>query len=141
AIDLATEVIAGLAEIAEANRLVVDLVKRGDDRVHGVVDRPPLAFLELGQGRVPENAALDVIHDVESGADDVVVEAKRIAAGDRHAGVAKGGDDPVLAIDGVRGGEQLPRRLPPQHVALLAGGQAKGRVRLPAAELLDRKRS
>ena len=47
----------------------------------------------------------------------------------------------VLAVDRVRRGQELPGRLLPQHVALAAGEEKKGRVRLPALELAHRERS
>ena len=42
-----------------------------------------------------------------------------------------------VALDGVRRGQQLARRLAAKRVALAARGKAVGGVRLPAAELLD----
>ena len=61
-------------------------------------------------------------------------------ARDGHGGPGQRADHAVLAIDRVRGWQQLARRLAAQHVRLSAGGELVGRVRLAALELLDFER-
>ena len=52
---------------------------------------------------VPEDAAFDVVHHVEPGADDRIVGAQRISAWHRHVSVpAERRDDLVFAIDCMR---------------------------------------
>jgi hypothetical protein len=50
-------------------------------------------------------------------------------------------DDAMLAIDGVRRGQQLARGLAAHHVALAGRGEAERGIRLAAAKLLDRHRA
>ena len=143
AVDLARDVIAGPAEIAETERCVIDAMQARDDVVERVVDaRARSARREPGKRRLPEHAALDVIHDVEGGADDALVEAQRVRARHRHIGLGERGDDAVLAIDRVRRRQQLARRLAAQHEApSVRRRQQEGRVGLAALELLDGRRA
>jgi len=50
-------------------------------------------------------------------------------------------DDAELALDRVRRGQQLARRLAAQRIVPSRRGDAVGRVRLSAAELLDLERA
>ena len=61
--------------------------------------------LHAGHAGIPEDAALDVVHDVEHRPDDRIVLAQGIAPGDRHVGLGQGADDLILPIDGVRRGQ------------------------------------
>ena len=135
AVDLPAEVIAGLAVVAEADRCVVHRVQARQHVVHRVVDGRPLDGTDTGQLRVREHAAVHAVHHVERGADDAVVLAQRVGARHRHRGAAQRGDHAVLAVDGVGGGQQLARRLAPQHELATAGGEVIRRIGLPAAKL------
>src|SRR5438309_11733226 len=46
----------------------------------------------------------------------------------------------MLAVDGVRGGQELARRLAPEHVLAVAGPEVIRGIRLPALELAHRHR-
>src|SRR6185437_108558 len=71
----------------------------------------------------------------ELGADDAVVSAVQHRLGDWKALRMEGSDDAVLAIHGVCRGQQLSRRLPPQHLAAQRGFDQIGRIGLTALEL------
>ncbi len=141
ATDGALEIIARLAVIPEARRLMVDGVQLGECGVGCVIDRAALIGAEIGQIRVPEDPACNEIHDVERRADDAVIlaQAKHVRRGE--ALFAQRLHHPVFAIHRVRGRQQLSRRLAAQHVLRPRGGELVGGVRLPALELLDRQRS
>ena len=86
--------------------LISGRVSKGkrEHAVHLVIDGA--AFLvgrDLRQGRVPENAAFEVFHDVEHGADNAVVVAQGVGLGDRHIGIGQSADDAKFAVDRVRG--------------------------------------
>ena len=91
--------------------------------------------------RFPEHAAVDETHHVEGGAGHALVGAKAERLGHRKALRIKRADHAVLAVDRVRGRQQLARRLAPQHIAPRRRLQQIGRVRLPALELLQRQRA
>ena len=82
--DLALEVAARLAAVGQARGRDIDLVPGGDDAVDLVVDRAALGAAHAGQRRVPQHAALDDRHDVESAADHSFV----LATG-RHNGAMR----------------------------------------------------
>ena len=79
----------------------------------------------------------NVIHDVERGTDHLGIFAQQASGGHRHVGAAQGADHLVLALDHMRGRQQLARRLLAQHIALLANAQQEGRVGLPTLKLLN----
>lgn len=139
--DLAGKVIAGLAIGFQPDGLVVDLVQGGDGAVHGIEDAGPFIAAHARQALVPEDAALDAVHDVEGGADDAVVLAQAIAACHRNIGLCQRGDHAVFAVNRMGRWQQLAGRLASQHVFLRRGDQHEGRVRLAALELPDRQRA
>ena len=143
AIDLALEVVSRLAEALQPDRLVVDAVQRRDHAVHLVVDGGALARRHPRQRLLPEHAARDELHDVEREPDQPLVLAETVRARHGHAGAAERGDHAVLAVDGVRGGQELRgrRRLRAHHVAHLRRGEEERRVRLAALELGHRERA
>src|SRR5690606_5594620 len=98
-----------------------------------------LCFVRFRHDGLAEDAAFEVIHDVEGSADDAVVLAERIHARYGDARVFECLHDAVFAVDLVRAGEELPRGLLAHHIALAAArarrGQQEGGVRLAAFEL------
>ena len=52
-------------------------VQRRERLVHRIVDRAALGMRQAGQRRVPEDAALDIGHEIEHRADDALVLAQR----------------------------------------------------------------
>ena len=141
AVDLAGEIVAGLAVVGEAHSRIVDIVQGRQGVDLGLVDRPPLGRLIVGQSAVPKDAALDVLHDVEDRADDVLVHAKRIGLGHREVSLVQARDHLELAIHGMGAGQQLARRLAAQDVLLGRRDQLVGRVGLAALELADLQRA
>ena len=137
AADLPGEVVPRLAEVREADRAVVHGVQRGERADRGLVVASPRVPRQLGQRRVPEDAAVDEVHHVERRADDAGVVAVDVHGRDGEAGhAAERLLHPELAIHRVRGGEQRPGRLAPQHVAARGGLEPVGRIGLAAREPL-----
>ena len=116
AADLALEIIARLAVIAEPGRLRVDLVQLSDGRVHRVEIKGPVGVAHLRKIGLPEDPALDHRHHVEGGADHLLVHAQAVGAGDRETQGAERADHPIFAVDGMGARQQLAGRLPPEHV-------------------------
>ena len=121
ALELPREVAARPAEVLEAERLPVLLVEPRHDVVHRIVDRRALGRRAPGYERVDHDAALDPVHDVEDGADDVRVLAQQVGLRHGHVGAPKRRQDAVLAVHCVRRRQELAGRLAPKHV-LVAGG-------------------
>ena len=121
AADLALEIIAGLAVIAEPGGVGIDPVQLRDRRVHRVEISGPLGRGDFGKGGLPEDPPLDHLHHVEGGADHRLVEAQAERLGDREALRAQGGDHPIFAVDRVRAGQQFARRLAAQHIGARSG--------------------
>src|SRR5437588_12993925 len=101
-------------------------------RVHRVVDRRALGGLRIRHVRLPPAAALDVVHHIERRAGDggiVAVDDRRC---DRKALRMERADDTELAIDRMRGWEQLAWWLAAQHVAARGCLEKIGRIGLSA---------
>jgi hypothetical protein len=109
--------------------------------IHGVIDRCALGGLGIGHVRLPDDAAFDVIHDIERRAGDAEIIAVNERRGDREALGMQRADDAELAVDRVRGRQQLARRLSPQHVAARGRRQQVGGIGLPALELAHVQRT
>ena len=137
ALDLARHIIFAAAVVGQADRRRIERVQPRDGGVHGVVDGRALGRIGRRHLRLPEHAALDMGHDEERRADDAVVGAIEHRLGDREALGGKRADDAVLAVHGVRGGQQLARRFSPQHVAPQRRFHEISRVGLAALELAD----
>ncbi len=133
---LAGEIVAGPAEIAEADGRRIDHVQGGERRVHRVIDRRALLVGDLGDRRVPDDPAIDEFHHVEGGADDALVLAEDMHLRHGNGRAAERLHHAIFAVDGMGGLEELPRRLLAQHGAATRMAQHEGRVRLPAGELL-----
>jgi hypothetical protein len=141
AADLAGEIVARLAEVAEADGLRVDAVEPGERVAHGVEMGPARVAGDIGEGAVPDDPALDAVHHVEPGADDGLVGAQAPRPRNREAGGMERGDDPVFAVDRVGGFEQLPGRFAAEHIGPAGGHQLVGGIRLAAPELADLERA
>ena len=133
----AFEIVAGAAIVAEAHGFEVDLVQLGQGGVEVVVDGGALGGLKAGQRGVAEDAAFQIVHHIEGGADHLGVFTK--CTHDRDGDVAvERLHDAVLAVDLVGAGEQLARWLLAQDIEVaIAGGQQERRVGGPALKLLD----
>ena len=138
AVDLAAEVVAGLAIVGQADGGHVDLVQPRQRGVQVVVDGGALGRRHAGQAGVAEDAAFQEVHHVERRADDAVVLAQRPHRRHRKADAAQRLHHAELAVDLVRAGQQRAGRLLAQHPALRAGCQqirGIGRTALELAEL------
>jgi hypothetical protein len=76
-----------------------------------------------------------VAHHEERRAEHRVVLAQRDRLGDRHPGLAQRAHHAVLAVDLVRGRQELAGRLLAQHEPLAGALDQIGRIRLAAFEL------
>ena len=141
AIDLARKVVAGLAEIAEPDRLRIEGVQLRQRLDLAGEDPAPRLGRLARQRRIPEHAPLFHRHDVEGGADHGIVGAQRIGPGDRKALFAERGDDAEFAVDRMGRRQQFSERLAPHHIGTAGRIEPIGRVRLAALELQDGQRS
>ena len=116
ALDLPRDVIVAAAEVGKPERGGIKRMQPRQGRVHGVVDRGALGGLGRRHVRLPDDAAFDVIHEIERGSGNAGVVAVKHRRSDREALRVKRADHAELAVDGVRGRQQLARRLSPQHV-------------------------
>ncbi len=83
ALHLPCDVVARLAEGLEPDRTVIDRMQERDDAVLLVPDAGALGARHPGKRRVPEHASLDIVHDVERGADHALVLAQHLGSRDR----------------------------------------------------------
>ena len=141
AVDLACDVVLALAVIGKADLRRLVGVQLRERRIHRVVDRGALRRVGARHIRLPDHAALDAAHHVERRAGDALVGAIDDRLGDRESLGVQRADRLELAVDRMRGGEQLARRLAPQHVFARRRFQHVGRIRLAAAELLHGERA
>ena len=77
-----------------------------------------------------------MLHEIEHGADHIVVLAQGDSVRHRDVGVSQRVQHPVLAIHGMSGGQQLAGRLAAQHILPLARCQLESRVGLSSGEFL-----
>jgi hypothetical protein len=108
--------------------------------VHGVVDRRALARLCTRHVRLPDHATLDVGHEIERRAGDGRIVAIKHRRGHGKASCVERAGHAELAVDRVRGREQLARRLAPQHVAARGRLEKIGGIGLAALELAHAER-
>ena len=102
AANLTFEVIAGLAEVAEAGSVYIDAVQFGEHAIHVVIDRSAIGVVEFRQCRIPENSAFNIGHDVEHAADYMVVLTQVIGLRDRDVGIGECGNDAEFPVNGMR---------------------------------------
>src|SRR5262245_26687769 len=109
-------------------------------RVHGVVDRCAFGGLGIRHVRLPDDAALDVVHEIEGGTGDARVIAVEQRRGDWKFLRVQRADHAELAVDRMRGRKQLTRRLAAQHVAARGRLEQIGGIGLAALELAHAQR-
>jgi hypothetical protein len=110
-------------------------------RVHRVEHRRAFLSVRARHVRHPDHPAFDETHHVECGAGDALVGAIDDRLCDRKPLRMKRADRLELAVDRMRGRQELAGRLAPEHVFARRRLQHVGRVRLTALELLDAQRS
>ncbi len=135
AFDLARDVVVAAAEVAESERGRIERMQPRERGVHGVVDRRALSGLRVRHVRLPDDAALDVVHEIERRAGDAGIVAIKHRRGHGKASRIERAGHAELAVDRVRGRKQLARRLAPQHVAARRRLQKISGVGLAAFEL------
>ncbi len=141
ALDLPGDVVLAAAEVAEPDRRRLEGVQPRQRRVHRVVDRRALDRRRLRHVRFPEHAAAHMAHEIERRTGDALVGAVEQRRGDRKALRMQRADHAELAVDRVRGRQQLAGRLAAQHVAPARRLDQVGRVRLAALELAQAERA
>ena len=139
--DLPGKIIARLAEIAQPGGDRINHVQIGHRLVHGVEIGAAFGLGHAREGRIPDHPAVHTVHDVEPGADHVIVLAQAKGAGDGEALRKQRGDHLVFAVHRVSRGQQLARRLAAQHIILARRDELVGRIGLPTLELLDAQRA
>ena len=85
--------------------------------IHRIVDCRAVAGLRIGQMRLPDDMSGDVLHDVKRCADHARIGAIEERPRYRKILLMERADDAEFAVDGMRGRQQLARRLAAQHVA------------------------
>ena len=112
ALELALDVALVPAQVAEADRVGVDGVQRGQRVGHVVADGAPRRLVErrLGLGRVAQDVALDELHDVEGPLVDRLVGAQADGRGTGMPAGPSAVHEPVLAGHVVRGGQHVVQR-------------------------------
>ena len=137
AADLAFDEARRATVIGEANRSRVDAVQLGDGGVHRVEVGGAGGGGEAGEPCVPDDAAVDHVHDEKGGAEDALVLAQRVDARDGETGRAERGHDAMLALDGVGALEEGAGGFAAQDIGSARCVELVGRVRLAAGELAD----
>ena len=136
ALDLTPDIILAPAEIRQTERRRIQSMEPRERGIHRVIDRRALARLGIGYVRLPDHATVDMAHHIKRRADDAGLIAEEHRRGDGKALGMERADDPELAVDRMRGRQQLARRLAAQHEATRGRLQQIGGIRLPALELL-----
>ena len=140
-VDLPREIAPRLAEVGEAERLPILPVKPRQHVAHGLVDGRPFGGRASGQQRIHHDATRHPVHDIEDRTDHPRVVTEQPGLRHRHVRAAKRGQDAVFAVHGMRRRQKLARRLAPQHVFMVGGGETIRRVGLAALELAHRHRT
>ena len=138
--DLTREIVARLAVVGEPDLRRIEFMQIGERIGLGVEDGAALGRLHPGQFQIPQNPALDLVHDIEHRADHAIVRAQSIGPRDRIALLVERRGHRELPVHGMGRGQQHARRLPPQHIGRARRRQLIGRVRLAALELADGQR-
>src|SRR5690554_6669833 len=114
------------------------------DRVDGredadlLVDDIALLFgREAGEGGIPKDPPVEMLHQKEGRPDDRFIFFEIVNAGDRDVCITERVKDAVLTFDLMSGREELSGRLLPKHEASFARPDKIGRVRLTALEFAD----
>src|SRR6185503_2923985 len=115
--DLPLEIAAGTPEITKADRFVIDLMQFRERGVQFVIDGCALLWRQFLQARIAKDAAFQEVHHIEARADDGLVLLQQAHARNGNVGVLQRLHHAIFAIDLMGTGEQLARRLFPQHIA------------------------
>jgi hypothetical protein len=97
---LALDVLALAAIVAEADRAIVDVVQAREHIVHRVEYLAAIGRRDARHLHVGQDAPGQELHDVEGRADHGIVLAERVGLGHRHVGVVRQRlDHAVFAVD------------------------------------------
>jgi hypothetical protein len=107
-------------------------VQRRHRSRHRFVHRAPFGRGDALQRVGREHAALELFHQVKRRADDVARSMVEHHSRHRNVGLRERAHNAVLAVDRMRGGQQLAGRLLAQHQRAIVEVDEEGRVRLAA---------
>ena len=143
AADLTIEIITRLAVAAEPLCDDIDTVQGGDHAVHFGVDGGAFFLKHPRQGLVPQDAALDEVHDVKGPPNDRFVFTQAVHGGHRHLGAGQSAHDGELAFDGMGRWQELGNRpgLGTHDINAAGSLQFIGGIALPAFEGCDGQRA
>ena len=136
--DLARDVVAFLAVVAEAQPPPIDPVQARQHVGHRVVERAAAIRRKRRPRRVLIDRSLHIVHHVEGRADDVGVLAEVMDARHRHVGLGQRREDAVFPLHQMGRRQQRARRLLAQHETPRGPLDQIGRVGLPRRKLTDR---
>jgi hypothetical protein len=88
-----------------------------------------------------ELAPVKKLHYVKGAANDRIVFAQRVHAGNRYRCMCQRTHDPVFPVDRVGAWQQMPKGLAPQNIRPGSGGEFVSRVGLAALEPLGSERA
>src|SRR5208337_960508 len=97
--------------------------------------------VQTREQRLDNDAALDVVHKEERGSDYIRVFAQKMRVRHRYAAVRQCADDPILALDLVRGLQKGAIGFLAHHETPLRRLKQKGGIRLADQELRDHQRT
>ena len=139
--NLALKVVARFAVAGQAALRKLDIVERRDDPVHLLVNLCALGGCHARQGLVPQHAAFNEFHHVESAPDDGFVLAKAVHLCHRHVGALQAFHDLELTLHRMRGRQQFGywTGFCAHHIASVWCDEFVGRIRLSAVEHFHRQ--
>jgi hypothetical protein len=120
---------------------LVDSVERCNDGIHRSKHCPALGRAKSWKALVPEDAPVQKLHYVKGAANDCIVFAQRVYAGNRYRCMCQRAHDPVFPVDRVGARQQMAKGLAPQNIRSGGGGEFVSRVGLAALEPLGRERA
>jgi hypothetical protein len=131
-------IVAGPPVVGKPGSFDVDRVQLRENAVHLVIDRGALVALEARQRLIPEDATVDVLHDVERPANDAFVLDQQQRPRHWYALRCQCAHHVEFALDRMRRGQQFRRRsgLAAHHVLRGRRRDQVGGVGLTALELL-----
>jgi hypothetical protein len=127
---------AGLTKILQPDGAIVDAVQSCQHVVRCVIHRTALFGRAAGQQAIGVDAAVDVVHHIEHGADDAVIVTQQVHARHRHTSATQCLHHFELAIYGVGRRQKLTRWLLAQNESATVGLQVERGIRETTLELM-----
>ena len=141
AVDLAAVIITFGAIIRQARSVQINIVDRGQNPVHFVLNGAAVIAGQFVQAGIVKMASLHLVHDIEGGPDDRVILTQQIHFGDGNIAALQGALDAEFAVNGMGRFQQHPRRLAAQHIVAGGGDQPERGIGLPHVEFFGAQRA